>query len=123
MLDDALEESFNDILEDEKKADAEAVVFSADDFMPLTGTLAPPQEKPPPLPAVPPPDIIDVSLDDTVDDHDTISDDEHLAHDEECHSWIQSIHHHHFSASLQSFYQNKTDADKININIAILHAH
>ena len=64
MLDDALEESFNDILEDEKKADAEAVVFSADDFMPLTGTLAPPQEKPPPLPAVPPPDIIDVSLDD-----------------------------------------------------------
>ena len=121
MLDDALEESFNDILEDEKKADA--VVFSADDFMPLTGTLAPPQEKPPPLPAVPPPDIIDVSLDDTVDDHDTISDDEHLADDEECHSWIQSIHHHHFSLSLQSFYQNKTDADKININIAILHAH
>ena len=48
-------------LEDEKKADA--VVFSADDFMPLTGTLAPPQEKPPPLPAAPPP-MLDVSLDD-----------------------------------------------------------
>ena len=68
MLDDALEESFNDILEDEKKVATEAVVFSADDFIPLTGTLAPPQEKPPPLPAVPPPDIIDVSLDDTISD-------------------------------------------------------
>ena len=91
MLDDALEESFNDILEDEKKADA--VVFSADDFMPLTGTLAPPQEKPPPLPAVPPPDIIDVSLDDTVDDHDTISDDEHLDDDEECRSIVHPLEH------------------------------
>ena len=60
MLDDALEESFNDILEDNK---VEGVVFSADDFMPLTGA---PQEKPPPLPSVPPPpppsDILDVSL-------------------------------------------------------------
>merc|ERR1719300_364439 len=57
LLDDALEESFNDILEDNK---VEGVVFSADDFMPLTGA---PQEKPPPLPSVPPPpppsDILD----------------------------------------------------------------
>ena len=68
MLEDALEESFNDILQDEKKVDTEAVVFSADDFLPLTGTLAPPQEKPPPLPAVPPQEIIDVSLDDTISD-------------------------------------------------------
>ena len=65
MLDDALEESFNDILEDNDILDQadSGVVFSADDFVPLTGTMAPPQEKPPPLPAAPPPgaDMSDVS--------------------------------------------------------------
>jgi len=55
LLDDALEESFN-VLEDGKD---EAKVFSADDFIPLTGKLAPPQEKPPPLPSNPPPDVLD----------------------------------------------------------------
>lgn len=64
MLDDALEESFNDILEAETdSAPASQLVFSADDFMPQTSTLAPPREKPPPLPAVPPPPLPDVSLD------------------------------------------------------------
>ena len=70
MLDDALEESFNDLLEDDKlETDAGSVVFSADDFVPQTGSLAPPREKPPPLPSVPPPpvpsfasDFLDVSL-------------------------------------------------------------
>ena len=65
MLDDALEESFNDILEENDILDPDGgVVFSADDFVPLTGTMAPPQEKPPPLPAAPPPgaDLSDVSL-------------------------------------------------------------
>ena len=62
MLDDALEESFNDILEDNDILDPDSgVVFSADDFVPKTGTMAPPQEKPPPLPAAPPP-MLDVSL-------------------------------------------------------------
>ena len=64
MLDEALEESFNDILEDnDLLAPDSGVVFSADDFVPLTGTMAPPQEKPPPLPAAPPPgvDMSDVS--------------------------------------------------------------
>jgi len=55
LLDDALEESFN-VLEDGKD---EAKVFSADDFAPLVGKLAPPQEKPPPLPSNPPPDVLD----------------------------------------------------------------
>merc|ERR1719189_2189763 len=60
MLDDALEESFNDILEAETdSAPASQLVFSADDFMPQTSTLAPPREKPPPLPAVPPPPLPD----------------------------------------------------------------
>jgi len=63
LLDDALEESFNDILEDSASQELgvthSGVVFSADDFVPLTRTMAPPQEKPPPLPAVPPPDISD----------------------------------------------------------------
>ena len=55
MLDDALEESFNDILEAETdSAPASQLVFSADDFMPQTSTLAPPREKPPPLPERPP---------------------------------------------------------------------
>ena len=69
MLDDALEESFNDLLEDDAATDGGSVVFSADDFAPQTGSLAPPQEKPPPLPSVPPPpvpsfasDFLDVSL-------------------------------------------------------------
>ena len=70
MLDDALEESFNDILEDSASQELgvthSGVVFSADDFVPLTLTMAPPQEKPPPLPAVPPPDISDVRLDDDI---------------------------------------------------------
>merc|ERR1712241_380927 len=55
LLDDALEESFN-VLEDGKD---QAKVFSADDFIPLAGKLAPPQEKPPPLPSNPPPDVLD----------------------------------------------------------------
>jgi len=55
LLDDALEESFN-VLEDSRE---EAKVFSADDFIPLVGKLAPPQEKPPPLPSNPPPDVLD----------------------------------------------------------------
>jgi len=58
LLDDALEESFN-VLEDSKDEGKENVVFSADDFLPMTGKMAPPQEKPPPLPANPPPDIVD----------------------------------------------------------------
>jgi len=58
LLDDALEESFN-VLEDSKDEAKENVVFSADDFLPMTGKMAPPQEKPPPLPANPPPDIVD----------------------------------------------------------------
>ena len=57
-MDDALEESFN-VLEDSKED--EAKVFSADDFIPLAGKLAPPQEKPPPLPSNPPPEMLDVS--------------------------------------------------------------
>ena len=60
LLDEALEESF-DILEDSKDEPKENVVFSADDFLPMTGKMAPPQEKPPPLPANPPPDLVDVS--------------------------------------------------------------
>ena len=60
LLDDALEESFN-VLEDDKDEPKEAVVFSADDFLPMSGKMAPPQEKPPPLPANPPPDLVDVS--------------------------------------------------------------
>lgn len=58
LLDDALEESFN-VLEDNKDEPKENVVFSADDFLPMTGKMAPPQEKPPPLPANPPPDLVD----------------------------------------------------------------
>eukprot|EP00092_Neocalanus_flemingeri_P001691 GFUD01001804.1.p1 GENE.GFUD01001804.1~~GFUD01001804.1.p1 ORF type:complete len:876 (+),score=235.22 GFUD01001804.1:615-3242(+) len=58
LLDDALEESFN-VLEDNKEELKENVVFSADDFLPMTGKMAPPQEKPPPLPANPPPDLVD----------------------------------------------------------------
>jgi len=58
LLDDALEESFN-VLEDIKDEPKENVVFSADDFLPMTGKMAPPQEKPPPLPANPPPDLVD----------------------------------------------------------------
>jgi len=58
LLDDALEESFN-VLEDDKDEPKEAVVFSADDFLPMSGKMAPPQEKPPPLPANPPPDLVD----------------------------------------------------------------
>lgn len=58
LLDDALEESFN-VLEDSKDEPKENVVFSADDFLPMTGKMAPPQEKPPPLPANPPPDLVD----------------------------------------------------------------
>jgi len=58
LLDDALEESFN-VLEDGKDEPKEEVVFSADDFLPMTGKMAPPQEKPPPLPANPPPDLVD----------------------------------------------------------------
>ena len=61
LLDDALEESFN-VLEDGKEEAKENVVFSADDFLPMTGKVAPPQEKPPPLPAVPPPDLVNVSF-------------------------------------------------------------
>merc|ERR1712012_892695 len=57
LLDDALEESFNDILEDNLGQEGDSgVVFSADDFIPGSGSL--PLEKPPPLPAVPPPDMI-----------------------------------------------------------------
>lgn len=56
LLDDALEESFN-VLEDNKDDAKNAVVFSADDFLPMTGRVAPPQEKPPPLPANPPPPL------------------------------------------------------------------
>jgi len=58
LLDDALEESFN-VLEDNKDEPKETVVFSADDFLPMSGLMAPPQEKPPPLPANPPPDLVD----------------------------------------------------------------
>merc|ERR1712106_440960 len=58
LLDDALDESFN-VLEDIKDEPKENVVFSADDFLPMTGKMAPPQEKPPPLPANPPPDLVD----------------------------------------------------------------
>ena len=49
------------MLEDSKDEPKEEVVFSADDFLPMTGKMAPPQEKPPPLPANPPPDLVDVS--------------------------------------------------------------
>jgi len=58
LVDDALEESFN-VLEDSKDEPKDNVVFSADDFLPMTGKMAPPQEKPPPLPANPPPDLVD----------------------------------------------------------------
>ena len=57
-VEDALEESFNvleDGIEEDEIEEAETLVFSADDFIPKSGSLAPPQEKPPPLPAGPPP--------------------------------------------------------------------
>jgi len=57
LLEDALEESFEKLLEDKTKP-----VFSAEDFIPSTERLAPPSEKPPPLPPVPPPGLDEESL-------------------------------------------------------------
>lgn len=59
LLEDALEESFN-VLEEDKNDKSEPLVFSADDFIPTADKLAPPQEKPPPLPSVPPPPLPDL---------------------------------------------------------------